>query len=81
MPVAPTGKIQNAAELGKLIREHRKASGIGLVEAAGLSGVGVRFLSELERGKPTAALGKALKVLERMGLEVRVTPRGGGGAK
>lgn len=52
---------------------------MGLVEAAGLSGVGIRFLSELERGKPTAALGKALTVLERMGLELWVAPRGTGG--
>jgi transcriptional regulator with XRE-family HTH domain len=72
----PNGTINSPADLGTVIREFRKANGLTLAEAAGLAGVGVRFLSELERGKATAALGKSLRVLERMGLEVRVTPRG-----
>lgn len=45
-------------------------------DAAGISGVGVRFLSELERGKPTVELGRALRVLGRLGLEVWILPRG-----
>lgn len=44
--------------------------------AAGLAGVGTRFLGDLERGKPTVRLGLALQVLERLGLEVRIAPRG-----
>jgi hypothetical protein len=36
----------------------------------------VRFLSELERGKETAEIGKVLRVLERLGLELVVVPRG-----
>lgn len=69
--------IRSPQALGALIRQRRKQSGVTLVEAAGLSGVGVRFLHELEHGKKTASLGKALQVLERMGLEVWVAPRGG----
>ncbi|MGQ0503730.1 MAG: helix-turn-helix domain-containing protein [Myxococcaceae bacterium] len=74
----PNGKIVSAVQLGHLIRQRRKASGIRLVEAAGLAGVGVRFLSELERGKATASLGKTLQVLQRLGLEVWLFPRGKG---
>jgi hypothetical protein len=67
--------VRRAEELGSLVRERRKQSGATLVEAAGLSGVGIRFLHELERGKQTAALGKVLQVLDRMGLEVWIVPR------
>ena len=78
----PYGKISTTAELGRLVRQSRKAAGVLQVDAAGMSGVGVRFLSELERGKPTVELGKVLQVLQRLGLEIWIAPRGhslGGG--
>ena len=68
--------IRGPEALGVLNRDHRKERKITQSQAAGLAGVGVRFLLELEHGKPTASLGKALQVLDRMGLEVRITPRG-----
>ena len=61
---------------GQALKAQRKKSGATLKEAAGLTGVGVRFLLELELGKKTAALGKALQVAARMGLEVWLVPRG-----
>lgn len=42
--------------------------GLTQLNAAGLCGVGERFLSELERGKTTVELGKVLQVLNRLGL-------------
>lgn len=63
------------AAFGDAIRAKRKQSGATLAAAAGLSGVGVRFLLELEHGKERAALGKALQVAERLGLEVWLIPR------
>ena len=59
-------KLDSAA-LGQIIREGRKAQGLLQVELAAASGVGVRFLVELERGKPTAQLGRALTVLATLG--------------
>lgn len=47
-------------------------------ELAALAGVGVRFLSELENGKPSAEIGKALVVLRRLGLDLLIRPRGAG---
>ena len=41
--------------------------------------LGMRFLSELERGKATAELGKVLKALQTLGLEVVIQPRHGTG--
>jgi len=73
----PFGKIETAADLGRILRQKRKQLGFKQATVAGLCGVGVRFLSELERGKPTAELGKALHVLRRLGLELSVAPRAG----
>lgn len=69
-------KVTNPQELGQLIRQRRKAARLTLKEAAGLAGVGVRFLSELERGKPTLQIGLAIEVLQLFGLELHVYPRG-----
>lgn len=71
--------IQSSGELGRLVRAHRKKRGLTLEVVSGLSNVGIRFLSEFERGKETAELGKVLKVLQTLGLDVTVTPRTGPG--
>jgi HTH-type transcriptional regulator / antitoxin HipB len=70
------GKIETSQELGALIRKKRRAVKFRQADAADFAGVGARFLSELERGKSTAELGKALQVLYRFGLEVWIVPRG-----
>ena len=72
----PYGKIGGVAELGALVRRRRLEQGVRQEDAAALVGVGSRFLSELERGKETAEIGKVLLVLERLGLTVWVAPRG-----
>jgi y4mF family transcriptional regulator len=64
--------IADAKTLGKLLRQHRKAMGLTQLDAAGLCGVGERFLSELERGKDSASLGKTLQVIKRLGLKVEI---------
>lgn len=63
--------------LGLQIRSARKAAGLRQDELAAASGVGLRFLVELERGKGTSHLGKALQVLDTLGLTVAVIPRAG----
>lgn len=68
--------IESVAELGRVIREHRKDRGLTLETISGLANVGPRFLSELERGKETAEVGKVLKTLRVLGLELSVRPRG-----
>jgi HTH-type transcriptional regulator/antitoxin HipB len=66
-------EVIDATALGKAIRRHRKSLGLTQQDAAGLCGVGERFLSELERGKESASLGKALQVIKRLGLRVIIT--------
>jgi len=69
--------IRSAAELGKLTRAHRKERKLTLETISGLAKLSARFLSEFERGKETAELGKVLKALRTLGLEVIIRPRGG----
>jgi y4mF family transcriptional regulator len=73
--IAPT-RVKTSLELGNVIRQARKRTELDQETTADLIGVGPRFLSEVERGKPSARLALVLKVLERLGLEVWVTPRG-----
>jgi transcriptional regulator with XRE-family HTH domain len=70
------GRIKTTAEFGKIIRAFRKGQNLTLEKVAGLTGLSIRFLSELERGKETAELGKALEILNKIGLEIIIQPRG-----
>ena len=72
----PYGNISTAEDIGLCVRAQRKAQGATQAEFASLCGVGIRFISELENGKPTMELGKVLQVLKCLGLEVSVRPRG-----
>ena len=38
------------------------------------AGTGLRFIIDLERGKPTCHFGKALKVLSTLGIKIDLTP-------
>ena len=62
------------AEIGRIVRATRKAAGLRQDELAGAAGVGLRFLVELERGKPTAQIGKTLQVLQALGCSFEVLP-------
>lgn len=61
--------------IGKLVRKARKDQGLTQVEAAGFLNVGTRFLSDLENGKPTVQLEKALDVLKGLGFQIIAVPR------
>jgi len=71
------GRISTTEDLGHLVRAHRKSKGLTLETASGLGNLSIRFLSEFERGKETAEIGKILKALRALGLEVIVQPRAG----
>jgi len=68
------GRVQDTEDLGNLVRRHRKGCGLSLKAAGDLAGLGIRFLSEFERGKETAEIGKILKALEALGLDVIIRP-------
>lgn len=61
-----------SAQLGALIRSRRQAAELSLRDLATLCGTGVRFLGELERGKPNVDLHLVLRVLDALGLVLAV---------
>lgn len=69
------GPVASVADIGRMVRCKRKELGVLQESAAGLSGVGTKFLSQLENGKETAEIGRVLQVLKSMGLEVYIYPR------
>ena len=70
------GPVRTTGELGRLVRAHRKQRGLTLETLSGLGNLSTRFLSEFERGKETAEIGKVLKALRTLDLEVIIRPRG-----
>ena len=64
-----------ATEIGRLVRIRRRDTKLRQDELASISGVGTRFLSELENGKASLELGKVLQVLQTLGLELSLTQR------
>ena len=64
----PKGYIMT--ELSKYVKDKRKEFGLTQVELSQKSGVGLRFLRELEQGKETLRLDKVNQVLALFGSEM-----------
>jgi HTH-type transcriptional regulator / antitoxin HipB len=70
LPLAPTA-VNLVGEIGAIVRNQRKrVAKMTQAEAAALCNIGIRFLSDLENGKPTIQMGMALKVLRAFGIQV-----------
>lgn len=63
-------KIRDAATFGKLIRDARKKQGLTQTQLAGIANTSPRLIGELERGKPTIQLEKALKIAWMLGVNI-----------
>ncbi len=62
------------AQLGEIVRTARRSLKLRQDQLAGAAGVGVRFIIDLEAGKPTTHLGKSLAVLDALGCRVKIEP-------
>ncbi|WP_225072102.1 type II toxin-antitoxin system Y4mF family antitoxin [Desulfuromonas sp. CSMB_57] len=71
----PYGKISGPEQLGSLIRQERKGQGITQEDLSALAGVGPRLIGEIERGKPTAEIGKVFQLLSSLGLVLSIQSR------
>lgn len=67
--------ITDSKSLGLLIRQERKAQALTQEQLAALTGVGVRFVRELEAGKESCQVGLALQVAGALGLVVSIGSR------
>ncbi len=68
--------INNVRQLGETIRKVRKDQGLTQEQLAAACGVGTRFVRELERGKESCHLGKSLKVVRMLGMDISVKGHG-----
>ena len=68
----------NSTSLGLIVRRERKAQKLKQAELAAVSGVGIRFIVDLEAGKPTLQLEKVLRVITTLGCDIAITPPAGG---
>ncbi len=64
-------------QIGKSIRDTRKNMGVTQKDLALTSGTGLRFVIDLEKGKPTCQIGKVLTVLQTLGIVLTLRPPGG----
>jgi HTH-type transcriptional regulator/antitoxin HipB len=60
--------------VGDLVKKTRKSLNLTQKDLALTSGTGLRFIIELEQGKPTCQFGKALTVLQILGIRVDLKP-------
>jgi HTH-type transcriptional regulator/antitoxin HipB len=67
--------IRSAADLGRQIRAARDRLGLSQQIFADMAGVGRRFVSELEAGKPTLELGKVLAACQAAGIDLQSRSR------
>ncbi len=76
--VALPQTVSTVAEVGSLVQAVRKQQGMTQIDVAGLGGIGNRFIVDLEKGKETVQMQKAMDVLALLGLELVIRKKGGG---
>jgi HTH-type transcriptional regulator / antitoxin HipB len=59
--------IKSPQELGDALRSARKRLGLTQPQLALAAGVGVRFIVDLESGKPTVRFNSVMRVIEALG--------------
>lgn len=78
--ILPIGNmnINSPEQLGAQIRAERKRLKVTQKDLAMASGTGLRFIIDLEKGKPTCQIGKIIQVLRALGTKIRIdTPDAG----
>ena len=60
--------------IGKEVQDARKKLNLRQRDVAFACGTGIRFIVDLEKGKETCQLGKALKVCQMLGIHIYLQP-------
>lgn len=63
-------KMYSSEDIGMIVKNTRKKLGVTQRILALTSGTGLRFIIELEQGKPTCQLEKVLTVLRTLGIKL-----------
>ena len=59
-------------KLGNRVRQARKEQGLTQEQLAAISGIGVRFIRELEQGKASCHIGKVFTVVSMLGMDITI---------
>lgn len=71
-------RITDSTTLGDAIRKRRRELHYTQAYLAEFTGFSVSFISDLERGKTTAEIGKTIILINLLGLDLLVEERGDG---
>jgi hypothetical protein len=74
-PVSKSVKVDNLKSLGEYCRRKRKTLNLSLREFADMCGVGVRFVSEFERGKGTCQFDLCQRIAQLIGVDLFAVSR------
>ena len=69
-------KITDSKSFGETVKSRRKKLGYTQKYISEFTGISISFLSDLENGKKTIELDKALAVANLLGLDVELNERG-----
>ncbi len=64
--------LRNSKEFGAAVRDRRRARGLSQESVALSAGVGLRFVHDLEHGKETVELERAIRVAAAVGMRLEV---------
>lgn len=65
-------EIRNMAEVAEIVRRTRKSQKISQTVLSQASNVGLRFVGDIERGKPTVQFEKLMAVMTSLGIAVKI---------
>lgn len=68
-------EIKNMKTLGHLVRKTRRTQNLTQGQLSAASGIGIRFIRELEQGKESCHIGKVLHILHMLGLKTFTAPK------
>ena len=68
--------ITDSVSFGQALRARRRELGYTQAFISEVSGLSVSFISDLENGKRTIELDKAIRLANLLGLDCSLTPRG-----
>ena len=69
-------KINESKEFGTALKLRRKELGYTQSYISDVLGLSVSFISDLENGKDTAEIGKAILYANMLGLDIKIESRG-----
>ena len=62
--------LKDSKTFGEAVRIYRKRQRATQIQLAAVANTGVRFIGDLENGKPTVQLDKALRVASILGMKI-----------